>query len=128
MPRPFTRFEPDAGRFDSPSDRATARSEGPAVAAVLAGGIGAAALGFLTTMAEASERVKGWLELSSSVGPLSGKTVFAVCAWLVSWMVLHPLLKERARLTTAVLIMVAVLIGIGVVGTFPVFFELFASD
>jgi hypothetical protein len=47
-------------------------------------------LGLLTTLAEASTSFKDWLQWSDDVGPLSGKTILAVAAWLVSWAVLPP--------------------------------------
>jgi fluoride ion exporter CrcB/FEX len=51
---------------------------GPAAAAVLAGGVGCAVLGLFTLLAEAIEPIHNFMELASSVGPLSGKTTFAV--------------------------------------------------
>ncbi|HEY3001046.1 MAG TPA: hypothetical protein VGJ44_01740 [Kribbellaceae bacterium] len=101
--------------------------EGPAAAAVLAAGIGATALGVATTAAEASTKVSGWLDLYSRVGPLSGKTIFAVAVWLVSWAVLHFAVKDRIGLSRRVLTITGVLIGLGVLGTFPTFFDLFAD-
>ena len=103
------------------------RSEGPAAAALLAAGIGVAALGIVTTLAEASESFKDWLAWSEDVGPLSGKTIIAVVVWLVAWAVLHPLLR-RSRLTTGILAITGILVLIGVVGTFPIFFEAFAPE
>ncbi len=101
--------------------------EGPAAAAVLAAGIGATALGVATTAAEASTKVSGWLDLYSRVGPLSGKTIFAVAVWLVSWAVLHIAAKDRLSLSRRVLTTTGVLIALGVLGTFPTFFDLFAD-
>ena len=104
------------------------KPDGPAVAALLALGVGAVVLGLLTTLAQASTTVNGWLALNSAVGPLSGKTIFAVAAWLAAWAVLHLILRARARLTTGVLIMTGVLLFLGLLGTFPTFFEAFAAD
>jgi hypothetical protein len=102
------------------------KPEGPVAAAVLASGIGALAMGILTTLAEASTSVKDFLSFYDPVGPLSGKTIGAVVIWLVAWGVLHMMWKEKAvesgRLLTATL----VLIGLGVLGTFPIFFQVFA--
>jgi hypothetical protein len=103
------------------------RSEGPAAAALLAAGIGIAALGVVTTLAEVSESFKDWLAFSDDVGPLSGKTIAAVIVWLVAWAILHPLLRRR-RLSRAILIATGILVLIGVVGTFPIFFEAFAPE
>lgn len=106
---------------------AVERSEGPAAAALLAAGIGVAALGVVTTLAEASESFKDWLAFSDDVGPLSGKTIIAVVVWLVAWAILHPLLR-RSRLSSGILIITAILVLIGVAGTFPVIFEAFAPE
>jgi fluoride ion exporter CrcB/FEX len=120
-------IEPDAAA-PAPDVIGVERSEGPAVAALLAVGIGAFVLGLLTTLAEASTTIREWLQLTDAVGPLSGKTTFAVIAWLAAWGVLHLALRERGRLTTGVLVTTGVLLAAGLVGTFPVFFELFASE
>lgn len=85
------------------------------------------ALGVFTTLAEASEKIKGWLDLKSSVGPLSGKTAFAVVAWLIAWAVLHRALRETAYETRRAFSIAMVLVALGVVGTFATFFQLFAS-
>jgi hypothetical protein len=102
------------------------RPEGPITAAILAGGIGAAALGFFTTLAEASTGAKDWLQWSDRVGPLSGKTLMAIIVWLVSWAVLHVVYRHRAKETRRAFEITLVLIGLGVLGTFPTFFQAFA--
>src|ERR671910_899104 len=63
------------------------RPTGPVAAAVLATGIGAFVLGLLTTLNEASTGVHDFLEFDEDVGPLSGKTIIAVIAYLGSWAV-----------------------------------------
>ena len=104
------------------------RPDGPVVAALLGLGIGSFTLGLLTTLAEMSEGIADWLRLNDGVGPLSGKTTFAVVVWLVAWAVLHLALRARARLTNGVLVTTGILIALGLLGTFPVFFQLFASE
>jgi hypothetical protein len=103
----------------------TDKPEGPVSAAVIAAGIGALALGFLTTLAEANTSVKDWLQWSDDVGPLSGKTILAVVAWLVSWAVLHVALRNKPYETGRALTIALVLIALGVIGTFPTFFQAF---
>jgi hypothetical protein len=103
------------------------KPEGPIAAAIIAGGIGAAALGFFTTLAEASEGVKDWLQWSDAVGPLSGKVLMAVLVWLVAWAVLHLVLRSRPYETRRALVISLVLIGLGVLGTFPLFFQAFGG-
>jgi hypothetical protein len=103
------------------------KPEGPIAAAVLAGGVGAAALGVVTTLAEVSEGLRSWLQWSDAVGPLSGKVLVAVGVWLVAWAVLHVVLRRRPYETRRALVVSLVLIAVGVVGTFPTFFQLFAE-
>jgi len=103
------------------------KPEGPIAAAVIAGGIGAFALGLVTTLAEASEGIRNWLQWSDPVGPLLGKVIMAVLVWLVAWAILHVALRSRRYETRRALVVSLVLIGLGVVGTFPTFFQLFGE-
>lgn len=104
------------------------KPEGPIAAAIIAGGIGAAALGVFTTLAEASVDLKDWLDWNSDVGPLSGKTIMAVIVWLVAWAVLHGLYRGKPYETRRAFTIAVVLVGIGVLGTFPTFFQAFTAD
>jgi hypothetical protein len=103
------------------------KPEGPIAAAIIAGGIGAAALGLFTTLAEASEGVKDWLQWSDAVGPLSGKVLMGVLVWLVAWAILHAVLRNKPYETRRALVISLVLIGLGVLGTFPLFFQAFGG-
>ncbi|MBK6770422.1 MAG: hypothetical protein IPG72_15700 [Ardenticatenales bacterium] len=100
-------------------------TDGAAAAAILAAGIGSAMLGLLTTGAEASAALKTALTLSTGVGPLSGKVIGATVAYFASWLILHFLWRDKdinfGRMTT----IAAVLIGIGVLLTFPLVFQAF---
>jgi hypothetical protein len=102
------------------------RPEGPVAAAIIAGGVGALAMGVITTLAEASTSVKDWLAWSEAVGPLSGKTIVAAIVWLVAWAILHLVHRNRPYETGRALTIAVVLITLGVIGTFPTFFQLFA--
>jgi hypothetical protein len=102
--------------------------DGPASAVLVATGIGVFVIGLVTTLSEASSSVSDALNWWNSVGPLSGKTVVGVVAWLVSWGVLYGLWRRRSvRVRTGFIVML-VLVALGFVFTFPPFFELFASD
>ncbi len=101
---------------------------GPVAAVFLAAGIGALVLGVLTTLAEASEGVKSWLEWSTSVGPLSGKTIIAVIAFVVAWVVLGIGLRGRNPKPSTIFTWTAVLVAVGLVLTFPTFFQAFAPE
>ncbi len=104
------------------------RPEGPVSAAVLAGGVGCLAMGVFTTLAEASASFKDWLSWKDDVGPLSGKTGMAVLVWLISWAVLHVVLRGRPFEIGRALTIALVLVGLGVLGTFPTFFQAFAAE
>jgi hypothetical protein len=104
------------------------RPEGPVSAAVIAAGIGAFALGLFTTLAEASTSMHDFFEWSVRVGPLSGKTISAVGVWLLAWVGLYFLLREKPFETRRALTIALVLVVLGVIGTFPTFFQAFASE
>lgn len=121
------RVEPSGGTRDD-GLQAIQRPDGPAIAALMAAGVGALLLGVLTTLAEVSASVKDWLNLYDPVGPLAGKTTFAVIAFVVAWGVLHPILRKTPRLTDRHLVIVGTLIFLGFLGTFPTFFQFFAAE
>ncbi|MBI4259204.1 MAG: hypothetical protein HY658_01440 [Actinobacteria bacterium] len=103
-------------------------SFGPLAAAFLAAGIGALVLGILTTLASASSSIKDALAFTDPVGPLSGKTTIAVAAWVVSWPILHLALRRRDPAPGKVYWATALLVVLGLIGTFPTFFEAFAAE
>ena len=102
------------------------RPNGPAVAAILSAAIGVFVLGLLTTLSEASTDVHDFLDIKDRVGPLSGKTTFAVAAYFVAWVALVPVLWKRSVPFEKALWVAGVLIAAGFIGTFPEFFTLFA--
>jgi len=104
------------------------RPTGPVAAALLATGIGIFTLGLLTTLSEASTDIHDFLEFRDDVGPLSGKTILAVIAYFASWAILHTVWRRRDRPLRPILIATAVLIALGILGTFPTFFQAFASE
>jgi hypothetical protein len=104
------------------------RPFGPVAAVFLAAGIGSLVLGILTTLAEANGSIKSALQWSASVGPLSGKTIIATIAFLVSWAILAAVLRGRDVNYRTVYIWTAVLVSLGLVLTFPTFFQAFAPE
>lgn len=104
-----------------------ALTNGPAAAAVLASGIGSLALGLFTTVAQAIAPVRNALNFYNPAGPLSGKTTVAVVIWLVAWVILHGVWKNRQVDFGKVFWTTLVLIALGLVGTFPPFFEAFGG-
>jgi hypothetical protein len=117
-------FETPNSDFPDRPDKA----EEPISAAIIAGGVGTFALGLLTTLAEVSARFKEAIVLNDRVGPLSGKTTFAVAIWLVAWGILHFALRGRSFQVAKALPIAVVLIVLGLLGTFPPIFELFAAE
>ena len=101
---------------------------GPAAAAVLAAGVGCAMLGLFTLLAEAIEPIHNFMELSSAVGPLSGKTTFAVVVWLIGWVGLHLWWRDQNVSFRAVYVVTLVLVGVGFVLTFPPVFLAFSYE
>jgi hypothetical protein len=99
---------------------------GPVAAVFLAAGVGAVVLGLLTTLAEANESIKSALEWSKSVGPLTGKTIIASASFFVAWVVLHAALRGKVLEPKRVFIWTGVLDAVGLLLTFPTFFQLFA--
>ena len=104
------------------------KPNGPAVAALLASGVGSLVLGIMTTWAEASVSFKEKLQYQDRVGPLSGKTTIAGIAFLVAWAVLAPILWRRNIPWLPALVATGVLLTAAAVGTYPEFFQQFADE
>ena len=102
------------------------KPDGPVAAAIIAGGIGAFALGFFTILAEVSASFKTLTTLNEGVGGLSGKAVFTVIAWLVAWAALHLALRAKSFDVGKATLIALVLIAVGVVTTIPPIFTMFA--
>jgi hypothetical protein len=107
---------------------AVAKPDGPLAAVLLAAGIGAFALGLITTVAEASAGFRDRLVLNAGVGPLSGKTIWATVIFLVAWAVLAARLRNRDGLLRSATTIFVVLTVLGLLGTFPIFFQAFAPE
>jgi hypothetical protein len=104
------------------------RPDGPVAAALLATGIGSLVLAVLVVWAEASESFADSLAYSDRVGPLSGKTIWAVVAFVVSWAGLHAVLRRRDVNLRLIWMITLALLALGLLGTFSPFFELFAPS
>lgn len=98
---------------------------GPAAAAMISGGIGTLVIGLLTTGAVISEGLKEVLNWWNPAGPLSGKTGVGVIAWLLTWVILNTLLKGKDYDVGKAFRITLILIGIGLLLTFPPIFEAF---
>jgi hypothetical protein len=104
------------------------KPEGPIAAAIIAGGVGALALGIFTTLAEMSTGIKDFLDFNDPVGPLSGKTTYAVVIWLIAWAILHVVYRNKQFETRKALTVALILIALGTLGTFPIFFQAFTAE
>jgi hypothetical protein len=90
---------------------------GSAVAALLAGGIGAFAMGAVVLLNEAG--IFAAPTLYPPAGGVSGRTTLATIVWLTAWAVLHQRWKARENAPTRVGLVTLILIALGVLGTFP---------
>jgi len=120
----MSRSQPEPQPMPS-GDVPPAKRDGFPAATLMAAGVGVFVLGLMTTWAEASASMKSRLQLNDDVGPLSGKTTWAVIAFAASWVVLSVVLWKRDKCLNIALGVFAVLTVAGLVGTFPTFFQAF---
>lgn len=98
---------------------------GGIVAAVVAAGVGCAALGVVTVAAVAFPSFSDFLTLYAPAGPLTGKATLAVLVYLIAWVNLHARLRDRElHLFRAFLLTMALLV-VGLLGTFPPVYQAF---
>ncbi|HZS32704.1 MAG TPA: hypothetical protein VFC42_04945 [Methylomirabilota bacterium] len=106
-----------------PTSASRALRSGAAVAAMIAGMIGMLTLSIVNFATEASEAFstwvhgvgKLWMPGAEGIGPYSGKETLALVAWLASWAILHPALRDRDPSIARWLVIF--LIGIGIATT-----------
>ena len=92
-------------------------SNGGAMAAVLAAGIGSFAMGLFVILNEAG--IFSPPVIYGPAGGVSGRTTFAALAWLIAWGVLHLRWKQRSVNGSGVFTVAIVLVALGLVATFP---------
>jgi hypothetical protein len=97
-------------------------TNGAAIAAFLAAGIGAFAMGFFVIIHEAG--LFSAPALYAPAGGLSGRTTFATLAWLLGWAFLHSRWKNRQIESGRVSMATFVLIALGVLLSFPPVWQL----
>jgi hypothetical protein len=98
---------------------------GPAAALILAGGIAVFCMGLVTTLGEASTGIADALQWNDRVGPLSGKTLITVIVFTLAWVLLAALWRRSNPPLRSITIASVALIVLGLVGTFPTFFQAF---
>jgi hypothetical protein len=99
-------------------------SNGLIAAAMLAAGIGCFFLGLFTDLSESIKAVEKLFTLSAPVGALSGKTLFAIVFWLVSWAILASKWRNQSVNFGKIYNLTLILVALGLLLTFPVFFDL----
>lgn len=103
-------------------DRYKETTNGVAMAAFLAAGIGAFAVGFIVVL-----NGIGWFPvptLYSPAGGVSSRTTLAALFWVASWIVLHRRWRGQEVSPWPILVWCLVLIGLGLLFTFPPFWSL----
>ncbi len=98
---------------------------GPAAAALLAGGIASVVYGIIIILSEGVAAFGTALNWYKPAGPLSGKTTLAIVIWLILWAVLGNLWKNRdvnfqSTSTTALALLI-----VGFLLTIPPVFNFF---
>lgn len=105
------------------------KPNGPVAAVFVAAGIGSLVMGIFVVLNEVSSDINNFLKfdanygIGSGVGPLSGKVVLAVAAFLVSWVLLHVMLRGREVNFGRWFAVALILVFAGFALTFPPIFE-----
>jgi hypothetical protein len=108
------------------------KPNGPVAASFLAAGIGSLVLGILVCLNELGGGISTFLAfdknfgLGSGVGPLSGKAILTVLAFVISWVVLHFLWRGKEVNFGRVFSVALLLLALGFLLTFPPVFDIFA--
>jgi len=98
-------------------------TNGSAMAAVMAAGVGAFAVGAFVILNES-----GLLPAPTLYGPaggVSGRTTMAAVTWLIAWAFLHRRWRARDVPIRRVLVATLVLIALGLLATFPPVWSIF---
>jgi hypothetical protein len=97
---------------------------GPAAAAILAAGIGCAAIGILAFAGDASGAIGKLLNFYNPTGTLSGVTIVAIIIWLVSWFGLNRIWQAQTVQLARINLVAFGLLIVGFLLTFPPFMDL----
>ncbi len=96
---------------------------GRGAAAILAAGIGCAAVGVLALARDAFAPVAKALNFYNPSGPLSGVTTVAVVIWLVAWFILNRRWRDTNVAMGKANAAAFVLLAVGLLLTFPPFMD-----
>lgn len=98
---------------------------GVPAAVMLAAGIGSLVLGIATILAENVTVIGSFLNFINPVGNLTGKTWAAILAWLIFWAILGNKWRNQSVDFGKIYKVTLILIVLGLLGTFPLIFDLF---
>ncbi len=101
------------------------KREGAAAAAFISASVGCFVIGVATVLSVSFSPVSTFLNWWGPAGPLTGKTGVGVIIWLLLWLILHFVLRDRKMHLKGVVISSFVLVALAFVALFPPFFELF---
>jgi hypothetical protein len=102
---------------------ATGPTNGAAMAAFVAAGVGAFAMGLAVVLHEAG--IFSAPAIHAGAGGVSGRTTLAVVVWLIAWAVLHFRWSTQTVSPRRAWTLTLVLTALGVLGTFPPFWSVF---
>lgn len=97
---------------------------GDGMAAIIATGIGCAALGIFAFLGDAFNGIGQFFIFYRPTGPLSGVTISAIAVWLAAWYVLAKQWGGRNVTVERVSVIAFVLLAVGLLLTFPPFMDL----
>ena len=109
------------------NNETTEKVNGPVSAALLAGGIGSAAMGLITLIYEINDKSAFAKSMTwyKPVGGLSGKSMWAIIIFFVTWAILHYIWKDKETDFARISSIAIALLVVGLLGTFPPVWELF---
>jgi hypothetical protein len=110
---------------EAPLDVEEGRPSGPAAAVVLAAGLGCFMLGLLTVLTVASGAFSDAMTFSERVGDLAGVTTIATIVFFATWIGLALAWRRANPALARIAAAAGLLIALGLLGTFPPFFNLF---
>jgi len=114
-----------AAYLDDSDGEPAAEPNGGVVAAIVAAGLACAIFGFLVVMTAASPEVAKLMTFYWPAGPLTGKSTVTVVAYLVIWPNLHYRLRDRHLDLYKAFLFTLFLVALGLIGTFPPFYQMF---
>jgi hypothetical protein len=126
VPAGYDEHDPDGMEAGAYLDEdAPVEPNGGVVAAIVAAGLACAIFGFLVVLTAASPEVEKLMTFYWPAGPLTGRSTVTIVAYLVIWPNLHYRLRDRHLDLYKAFLFTLFLVGLGLIGTFPPFYQLF---